>query len=132
MVGAGMRRRTKKSHHQLELPLLRASNSCGSPDAAAAPRPPLRLIKGSGAKKPERLDSRDAVVRVLIEAGADLLLRRISSQRAEEIRRRVDVVMGLFDRVDGAPQLIPALKRRLDELEALMRETRGLRAGRSS
>jgi hypothetical protein len=126
-----MRRHTKRTDSQLELPLDRAISSCGSPDAAAALRPPLRLIKGSGAKKPERLDSRDAVVRVLIEAGADLLLRRISSQRAEEIRRRVDAVMGLFDRVDGAPQLIPALKRRLDELEALMRETRGLRAGRS-
>jgi len=126
-----MRRRTKRTHHQLELRLDRATHSCGSPDAPAALRPPLRLIKGSGAKEPERLDSRDAVVRVLIEAGADLLLRRISSQRAEEIRRRVDVVMGLFDRVDGSPQLIPALKKRLDELEALMRETRGLRAGRS-
>src|SRR5215471_17695637 len=99
-----MRRRTKRTDNQLELPLDRASNSYGSPDA---------------------------VVRVLIEAGADLLLRKISSQRAEEIRRRVDTVMGLFDRVDGSPQLIPALKRRLDELESLMRETRGLRAGRS-
>src|SRR5215472_11786979 len=39
-----MRRRTKRTDDQLELPLDRASNSYGSPDAAAALRPPLRLI----------------------------------------------------------------------------------------
>ena len=71
------------------------------------------------------------MIRVLIEAGADLLLRRISSQRADEIQQRVERIMSLFERVDHSPGLIPSLNRRLDELEALMRETRGLKAGKS-
>lgn len=124
-----MRRRKPPGQNQLELPLDAASQSRSFD--GSAPRPALRLIRGSGVKPPPPLDSRDAVVRVLLEAGADLLLRRISSARAEEIRRRVDEVMALFDRVDASPGLIPTLKRRLDELEALMRETRGLRAGRA-
>src|SRR5712692_6784880 len=71
-------------------------------------RPALRVIKGEGRKKKEaRLLSRDAVVRVLLEAGGDLLLRRISPDRAEEIRRAVDKIMVLFDRVDASPQLMP-------------------------
>ncbi len=122
----------KKNQGQLELPFK------GSPlpkregrASESELRPLLRLIHGSGAKQPPSLDSRDAVVRVLIGAGADLLLRRISSERAEEIRRRVERIMSLFDRVDESPELLPSLKRRLDELEGLMRETRGLQAGRS-
>ncbi len=85
----------------------------------------LRVIRGEGQRRPqEPLSSRDAVARVLIEAGADLLLRRISPERAEEIERQVDRVLELFDRVDSAPVLMPVLRRHLDELEALMRETR--------
>jgi thioredoxin-like negative regulator of GroEL len=91
----------------------------------------MRLVRGLGQKKPEALTSRQAVVRVLIEAAADLLLRRISSERAEEIRVRVDQLLQLFDRVDRSPQLVPALRRRLDELEALMRETRRLQTRRA-
>ncbi len=124
-----MRRRKEGTQEQLEFFFERLPERSGPPAVQA--RPPLRLIRGVGTKSPERLDSRDAVVRVLIEAGADLLLRRISSQRAEEIRRRVDKVMALFDRVDRSPELIPSLKRRLDELEALMRETRGWRTIRA-
>jgi len=38
------------------------------------------------------LGSRDAVRAVLIEAGADLLLRRISPARAEAIEEEVDAI----------------------------------------
>jgi hypothetical protein len=89
----------------------------------------LRVIRGEGQGRPaEPLTSRDAVARVLIEAGADMLLRRISPQRAEEIERQVDRVLDLFDRVDATPALMPVLRRHLDELEALMRETRERRS----
>lgn len=92
--------------------------------------PGLRVIRGEGRRREEPLASRDAVARVLMEAGADLLLRRISPARAHEIERKVDRVLDLFDRVDVAPVLMPVLKRHLDELEALMRETREVRAAR--
>ena len=94
---------------------------------AAAPRTPFRVIQGGGERKHEALASRDAVVRVLLEAGADLLLRRISAERADEIERKVDRILRLFDQVDGAPMLMPVLQRQLDDLEALMRETRQVR-----
>jgi hypothetical protein len=100
---------------QLELPLSTA--------------PKLRLIRGGG-RTQERLDNRDAVARVLIEAGADLLLKRISAERAEAIEERVEAVLKLFDRVDRAPALLPELTLRLDELEVLMRETRERRVRR--
>lgn len=96
--------------------------------AASPARPGLRVIQGGGERKHESLASRDAVVRVLVEAGADLLLRRISPERAEEIERKVDRVLRLFDQVDGAPMLMPVLQRQLDDLEALMRETRNVRS----
>jgi hypothetical protein len=113
-----------KGPTQLELELV------ARPRARA---PVLRVVPGGGQRREERLTSRDAVVRVLLEAGADLLLRRISSARAEDIERRVDQVLTLFDRVDATPALLPLLQRHLDELEALMRqtrETRGTRRGR--
>lgn len=89
----------------------------------------LRIIEGGGQRRQdEPLVSRDAVARVLMEAGVDLLLRRISPARAAEIERKVDRVLDLFDRVDVAPLLMPVLQRHLDELEALMRETRQVRA----
>lgn len=89
----------------------------------------LRVIKGGGQRRAdEPLASRDAVARVLMEAGVDLLLRRITPLRAAEIERQVDRVLDLFDRVDAAPLLMPVLRRHLDELEALMRETRQVRA----
>ena len=94
--------------------------------AAPAARPGLRVIQGGGQRTHEALASRDAVVRVLVEAGADLLLRRITPERADEIERKVDRVLRLFDQVDAAPELMPVLKRHLDDLEALMRETRSL------
>jgi len=127
-----MRRLSKPSPRQLEL-AFNGSPRCPSEEAPtpSEQRRALRLVRGNGRRQPERLDSRDAVIRVLIEAGADLLLRRISSQRADEIQQRVERIMSLFERVDHSPGLIPSLNRRLDELEALMRETRGLKAGKS-
>ncbi|WP_375760282.1 hypothetical protein [Corallococcus exercitus] len=98
-----------------------------SPRAGA---PGLRVIRGEGQRRQEPLADRNAVARVLMEAGADLLLKRISTVRAQEIERKVDRVLDLFDRVDAAPVLMPVLKRHLDELEALMRETREVRAVR--
>lgn len=97
-----------------------------APPARVAQVPALRLIRGGGQRKRDPLASRDAVIRVLVEAGADLLLRRISSVRAEEIEGRVDKVLSLFDRVDVTPALMPVLQRQLEELEVLMQETRSL------
>lgn len=108
----------KKDSRQLELPLSR--------------KPSLRVIKGEGARPPEKLASRDAVARVLLEAGADLLLRRISSDRAEAIDSLVEDILNLFDKVDRDPSRLNELSSRLDELEALMRETRTNRGRRAS
>ncbi len=100
---------------QLELPL--------------APR--LKVINGLGQKKIEPLSNRDAVARVLIEAGADMLLRRISTARAEAIEEEVEAALALFDRVDAEPHLMAELQRKLDGLEELMRETRERRVTRA-
>jgi hypothetical protein len=95
-------------------------------------KPGLRVIQGGaqGPKQHEKLSSRDAVVRVLVEAGADLLLRRISPERAEHIEGAVNKILDLFDRVDGSPTLMPVLQRQLDDLESLMTETRSTRSRR--
>ncbi len=100
----------KRDHRQLELGL---GNT-----------PKLRVIEGLGQKRQEPLASRDAVARVLMEAGADMLLRRISPERAEVIEHHVDEILNLFDLVDRNRLLFPVLQRKLDELEALMRDTR--------
>lgn len=119
---------------QLDLPLFAPpSPSAKKAEQAPAPspaRPGLRVIQGGGQRVFEPLASRDAVVRVLVEAGADLLLRRISAERASEIERKVDRVLRLFDQVDASPMLMPVLQRQLDDLDALMRETRDLHAQR--
>ncbi len=106
----------KKETRQLELPL--------------SAKPKLTLIKGDGNRVQEPLTNRDAVARVLIEAGADMLLRRISAERAEYIEQQVEEVLVLFDRVDKYPAAFAELKKRLDDLEALMRETRDGRVRR--
>lgn len=82
----------------------------------------MRMIRGGQARPRERLSNRDTVVRVLIESGVDLLLRRISPARAEEIQRAVDEILILFDQVDRAPERIALLRQRLDALERLMSE----------
>lgn len=110
--------------HKEPLPALPSTPSRGA-------GPGLRVIRGEGQRRQdEPLTSRDAVARVLMEAGADLLLRRISSARAEEIERQVDRALELFDRVDANPLVMPVLRRHLDALEALMRETRERRSSR--
>lgn len=145
------RQRERGVPSQLELPLFRRERAAASshhpaqPAAVAprhespdvkgaavptAPRPGLRVIPGGGCRVEEPLASRDAVVRVLLEAGADLLLRRISPERAGEIERGVERVLGLFDAVDRSPGALPQLERELEALEALMLETRGLRSAR--
>lgn len=103
-----------------------------APRAPSGARPGgLRVIRGEGQRRPEEpLASRDAVARVLMEAGADMLLKRITPARAAEVERRVDRILDLFDRVDAMPVLMPVLRRHLDELEALMRETREVRRAR--
>ena len=106
----------KKETSQLELPL--------------SAKPKLTLIKGQGQRQQEPLTNRDAVARVLIEAGADMLLRRISPERAEFIEQKVEEELVLFDRVDRQPSVLAELKTRLDDLEALMRETRDGRVRR--
>jgi hypothetical protein len=93
-------------------------------------QPRLRVIRGEGQKRPDPLVSRDAVTRVLIEAGADLLLRRISEPRAEAIEVAVNEILSLFDRVDRRPELMPVLEARLADLEALAQETREKRQTR--
>jgi hypothetical protein len=107
------------------------SKSKGGPTQLSLPLSPgLRVIRGEGKREYERLRSRDAVVRVLVEAGADMLLRRISVERAEEIQGDVDRVLELFDRVDATPALMPVLERQLAKLEALMTQTRAVRSVR--
>lgn len=139
-----MSRSQREGPVQLELPFM-ARRAHPAPAAApepvapvraqaSTPTPPptakasfLRVIEGGGERTREPLTSRDAVVRVLVEAGADLLLRRISPERAQAIETEVNEILDLFDRVDATPGLMPVLRRRLDELEALMSETRDRR-----
>lgn len=109
---------------QLELPFDLGPKTS---TVAAEKHPGFRVIQGGGQKRHETLSSRDAVVRVLVEAGADVLLRRISHERAELIQDEVDKVLALFDKVDANPLLMPVLEKSLTELENLMTETRQLR-----
>lgn len=104
---------SKRDDRQLELPLVS--------------KPKLKVIEGLGKRQQEPLASRDAVARVLMEAGADLLLRRISPERAEVIEQQVDEILKLFDLVDDNRLLFPVLQRKLDALEDLMRQTRETR-----
>jgi len=131
-----VRHSQREKPQQLELPFApfapRAALAPPTPTVAPPPAPPprpafLRVIQGGGERTREPLTSRDSVVRVLVEAGADLLLRRISPERAEAIERDVNEILDIFDRVDATPGLMPVLRRKLDALEALMGETRDRR-----
>jgi len=93
-------------------------------------RPALRVIKGEGQPRTDPLVNRDAVARVLVSAGVDLLLKRISPERAELIEQRVDEALDLFDAVDRDPSAQPKLKAVLDDLEALVRQSAQLRVRR--
>jgi hypothetical protein len=122
--------RKKDDPSQFELPLFPPQAAPASPTTSTSVARRLRVIQGEGRREVEKLGSRDAVVRVLLEAGADLLLRRISAERADEIERKVDRILRLFDQVDDQPVLMSVLQRQLDDLEALMRETRAQQPAR--
>lgn len=119
---------------QLELPLSGKQEALPERSATRvvprdeAPRR-LRLIQGEGRGRSEKLHSRDDLARVLVGAAGDMLLKRISAPRGNEIQRRVEKLLGLFDRVDDEPALEPLLRRELDLLEAMLREQKA-RAGR--
>ncbi len=119
----------KKGQGQLELPLRpRALSSVGpgpkpvAQASGATPARPFRVIRGEGQKRDETLRSRDDVARLLVAAAADMMLKRISVERADEIEKRIDKVMRLFDMVDRNPVMMALLRRELDELEAIWRE----------
>ena len=80
------------------------------------------MIKGGGVRRDETLRSRDDVARLLVAAAADVLLHRITPDRAHAIEEHVERVTRLFERVDAKPALLPILRRELDELEAVWRE----------
>jgi hypothetical protein len=90
--------------------------------AGGSPARPFRVIKGEGQGRDETLRSRDDVARLLVAAAADMMLKRISVERADEIQRRVNRVMRLFDKVDQDPVVMALLRRELDDLEAIWRE----------
>jgi hypothetical protein len=104
----------KPDERQLEFPL----------------QPRLKVIDGLGQKKALALTNRDAVARVLIGAGADLLLRRISPARAEAIEGLVDEVLGLFDAAERDRSRFAELAEKLNELEELVRESAERRPAR--
>lgn len=117
-----------RSSSQMELPLRvptrPAEPSPPRPRTAppAQPSRAFRVIQGERARRDETLRSRDDVARLLVAAAADMLLRRITPDRAHAIEERVERVMRLFERVDSQPILLPVLRRELDELEAIWRE----------
>ena len=82
----------------------------------------FRVIRGEGQKREETLHSRDDVVRLLVGSACDLMLRRISPDRAHEIQRRVDRIMRLFERVPADPVATALLRRELDDLEGVYRD----------
>ncbi|MBS2030771.1 MAG: hypothetical protein JST54_22895 [Deltaproteobacteria bacterium] len=84
----------------------------------------MRLIQGEGKGRQEKLRSRDDLARVLVGAAGDMLLKRISAPRANEITKRVEKLLALFDRVDREPMLEPVLRRELDVLEELLRDSK--------
>jgi hypothetical protein len=101
-----------------------ASQAVSGPTSnPARGRPALRVIQGEGQGREVKVRSRTDLAGVLVGAAGDLLLHRISSLRAQEIERKVDKLMVLFDRVDQHPLLQRVLQRELDDLEALVRES---------
>ena len=117
-----------KANKGRQLPLPLRVTASAPPERAA--RPPssstaertFRVIRGEGQKREETLHSRDDVVRLLVGSACDLMLKRISPDRAHEIQRRVDRIMRLFDRVPADPVATALLRRELDDLEGLYRD----------
>jgi hypothetical protein len=118
------RSRPSRAGPQLELPLkppARVASAPVPPPRSVVPAQPartLRVIQGEGRRRDETLRDRNDVARLLVAAAADMLLRRISPDRAHAIEQRVERVMRLFERVDADPVLMPQLRRELDELES--------------
>jgi hypothetical protein len=117
-------RRSSQMELPLRVPARPAEASPPRPRTAppAQPSRAFRVIQGERARRDETLRSRDDVARLLVAAAADMLLRRITPDRAHAIEERVERVMRLFERVDAQPILLPVLRRELDELEAIWRE----------
>jgi len=118
---------------QLELPLQGRKPPEAPPAPGERPAPPartLRVIEGGRQRRKETLETRNDVARLLVAAAADMLLHRITSDRAHEIQVRVERVQRLFERCQGDPILLPILRRELDELEALWRESQDKRRSR--
>lgn len=107
---------------QLELPIApSAPREPAIPPVTAPAQRAFRIIKGEGKKRDETLRTRNDVARLLVASAADVMLRRISVDRAHEIETKVERVMKLFDRADD-PLVQLLLRRELDQLEALWRE----------
>ena len=114
-------KRPKGGPRQLSLPL-HAANDPAPRRSLAAPSPrAFRVIRGEGKRRREPLESRDDVAQLLVGSACDLLLKRISPDRAHEIQTRVDRVMRLFDRIGSDPVATALLRRELDDLEQLCR-----------
>lgn len=107
---------------QLPLPIDAPRDPPAPRPLSAAPPRAFRVIRGEGQKRADPLKSRDDVARMLVGSACDLMLKRISPDRAHEIQQRVDRIMRLFDRVPADPVASALLRRELDDLEKLYRE----------
>jgi hypothetical protein len=116
----------KEPERQLVLPLRpgleRPAENPPRPISAPAQRA-FRVIRGEGKRRDEKLRSRDDVVRLLVAAAADMMLKRITPERAHEIQVRVERVQRLFERCERDPVLWPLLRVELETLEKVWRET---------
>lgn len=89
--------------------------------------PKLRVIRGGDDWESsfEPITSRDAAIRCLVEAGADLLLRRITVELAERVEKAVDTVIALEDRpATNDPVWISARATAYNTLRLAMRTAR--------
>lgn len=112
----------KKKGRQLELPIDAPRSPPGPRPVAAPAQRSFRVIKGEGKKRSETLKTRDEVVRLLCAAAADVMLHRLTPDRGNEIQKRVDKIMRLFDRPADDLVARELLRRELDELEKVYRE----------
>lgn len=93
------------------------------PPVVAPERRAFRVIRGEGRGRDETLRTRDDVARLMMASAADMMLHRISPERAYEIEEQVERVMRLFDKPRSAI-IDSQLRLELDDLEALWREGR--------
>ncbi|MGC4113851.1 MAG: hypothetical protein QM765_04190 [Myxococcales bacterium] len=118
----------KGKGRQLPLPLrVPAEPRPARPPSTPTAERTFRVIRGEGQKREETLHSRDDVVRLLVGTACDVMLKRITPDRAHEIQRRVDRIMRLFDRVPADPVATALLRRELDDLESIYRDGQGQR-----